>query len=99
MIVVIGEFRLPDANIDAAREAMEQVIIASRAEPGCLSYTYAQDVLDPGLFRVSECWNDKAALDFHFMQPHMKHWQQVRVQLGMTGRQVTAHAVSASEAL
>jgi len=54
VIVVSGEFRLPVETLEQARDAMIRVIEASRAEQGCLSYAYAQDVLEPGLFRVSE---------------------------------------------
>lgn len=62
MVVVIGTFRLPVASLAAGREAMARVIAASRAEAGCLEYAYAEDVLEPGLFRVSEAWASRAAL-------------------------------------
>ena len=38
---------------------MERMIAASRAEPGCLGYAYAEDILEPGLIRVSEAWQDE----------------------------------------
>ncbi len=41
---------------------MAAMITASRAETGCLGYSYAEDVLDPGLIRVCELWTDLAAL-------------------------------------
>ncbi|MCJ2187765.1 putative quinol monooxygenase [Novosphingobium beihaiensis] len=99
MIVVTGEFRMPVAALAQAREAMERVIAASRAEDGCLSYTYAHDVLEPGLIRVSEAWRDRAALSAHFERPHMKRWQEERAALGLTGRRIELHEVSASEPL
>ncbi|PNU04705.1 putative quinol monooxygenase [Novosphingobium guangzhouense] len=99
MIVVTGEFRMPPEALDAARAAMGRVIAASRAEPGCLDYIYAEDILEPGLFRVIERWTDRAALSRHFEMPHMKRWLEERAAMGLTGRQVTAHAVTVSEAL
>jgi len=99
VICVTGEFRLPLESLAAAREAMARVIAASRAEPGCLAYAYAEDVLESGLFRVTESWDSREALAAHFEQPHMKRWQQDRAALGMTGRVVTAHRVVESEAL
>ena len=99
MIVVIGSFRLPPESLEAGRAAMARVIAASRAEPGCLAYAYAEDVLEPGLFRVSEAWNARAALTAHFGAEHMKQWQRERAELGMTGREVTAYEVSGEEAL
>ena len=99
MILVTGEFYMPVEALGPTLEALERVILATRAEDGCLSYAYAYDVLEPGLFRVSETWRDREALTAHFAQPHMKRWQEERAALGMTGRRVEMHEVSASEAL
>ncbi len=75
---------------------MERVIAASREEPGCLSYSYAEDILDPGLIRVSEAWVNGDVLARHFETPHMAAWKEEREQLGMTERTVTMHAVKHS---
>ncbi|SFF74920.1 Quinol monooxygenase YgiN [Novosphingobium sp. CF614] len=99
MIVVTGEFRIPVEALGSTLEALERVILATRAEAGCLSYAYAYDVLEPGLFRISEAWSDREALAAHFEQPHMKRWQEERAALGMTERRVELHDVAASEVL
>lgn len=90
---------MPPASLLAAREAMARVIAATRVEAGCLAYAYAEDILEPGLFRVHEAWETREALAAHFAAPHMKTWQDERAALGMTGRVVSAHEVSGSEAL
>ncbi|TIW52663.1 MAG: antibiotic biosynthesis monooxygenase, partial [Mesorhizobium sp.] len=69
MLVIIGTIRLPAHRLDEARPAMEKMVSASHAEPGCLEYSYAQDILDAGLIRVTEVWNDRAALEAHFRTP------------------------------
>lgn len=99
MIVVTGQFRMPAESLPAARKAMSRVIAATRAERGCLSYSYAEDVTEPGLFRVSESWTDGEALVAHFEQPHMKLWQEERTRLGMTDREVFVHEVSSSRSV
>lgn len=99
MIVVLGEFRLPIENLAAGREAMARVVEATRSEAGCLAYSYAEDVIEPGLFRVSEQWESREALAGHFKAPHMKAWQRERADLGMTDRVVTAYEVSGVEPL
>jgi quinol monooxygenase YgiN len=99
VIVVIGTFRLPPAGLAAGRAAMERVIVASRAEPGCIAYAYAEDVTEPGLFRVNEAWESREALATHFESAHMKAWQRERAELGMTDRKVTAYNVSGEDAL
>ena len=99
MIVVTGTFRLPPESIVAGREAMARIIAASRAEPGCIAYAYAEDVLEPGLFRVSEAWETREALSAHFEAPHMAEWRREREALGMTDRRIVAYAVSGEEDL
>lgn len=99
MIVVTGEFRMPVEKRAEAVKAMERVIAATLAEPGCIAYSYAEDIRDAGLFRVSEQWQSREALSAHFAAPHMKQWQIERAALGMTGRAVTAFEVSNEEAL
>ena len=49
MILIAGTVRLPAGRLDAARPSMASLIEASRAEAGCLEYSYAEDVLDRGL--------------------------------------------------
>ena len=90
MIVVSGRFRLPVERITEARPAMAKVIAASRAEPGCRAYSYAEDVTEPSLFRVHEEWDDRAALEAHFATAHMREWQAVRETLGFHDRKVSA---------
>ena len=88
MIVVTVEFRFPADRVDEAREAMARVVNATRAEPGCITYSYAEDVLDPGLIRICEKWVSREALDAHFAMPHMETWKREREAFGLTGRSV-----------
>ena len=98
-VAVIGEFRLPVERLAEARAAMERVVVATRAEAGCLAYSYAEDVLDPGLIRVSELWESREHLAAHFAAPHMKLWQVERDALGLSGRIITAYELGAAESL
>ncbi|MEX1250392.1 MAG: putative quinol monooxygenase [Hyphomonas sp.] len=86
MIVIEGTVRIPPENLEAARPVMKQMIRASRAEPGCIDYAYAVDVLDPGLVRVTERWETRAALTAHFAAAHMATWRSFSPQLGITDR-------------
>ena len=86
MIVIEGSVRIPPENLEAARPVMEQMIRASRAEPGCIDYAYAVDVLDPSLIRVTERWESRAALTAHFAAAHMATWRSFFPQLGITDR-------------
>jgi quinol monooxygenase YgiN len=99
MIVVTGEFRMPVERRAEAVEAMDRVVAATLKEAGCIAYSYAEDIREAGLFRVSELWESREALCAHFAAPHMAEWQKERAALGMTGRAVTAFSVSGKEVL
>ena len=96
MIIVNGTFRLPADRLEEAIPAMKRVIAASLEERGCLAYSYALDIVDPSLIRVTEAWANGETLARHFETPHMKTWQQEREALGMTDRTMTMHAVKHS---
>ncbi|HEX7711711.1 MAG TPA: putative quinol monooxygenase [Sphingomonadaceae bacterium] len=99
MIAVIGHFRLPPARVAEAREPMERVIAATRAEAGCLGYSYAEDTVEPGLIRVAELWESRAHLAAHFEAPHMKRWVEERAALDLYDRQIAAYELGAPETL
>jgi quinol monooxygenase YgiN len=99
MILVVGKFCLPLESLAAGRAALIRVVEATRAEAGCIDYAYAEDVCEPGLFRVSEAWASREALAVHFDAPHMKQWQHERVGMGMTDRVMRAYEVSGEEIL
>ena len=99
MIVVVGQFRLPAARMAEARPVMAKVMLATRAEAGCVQYDYAEDVLDPGLIRVSELWDSRAELMAHMATPHMALWVQERVGLGLTERSITVYEADDGVAL
>ena len=86
MLVIIGTIRLPAERLDEARPAMQRMISGSRIEPGCIDYSYAQDVLDAGLIHVTEVWSDRAALDAHFRSPHIVDWRASWAGLGIGER-------------
>ncbi len=89
MIVVVGQFRMPAARMAEAHPVMAKVMLATRAEDGCVQYNYAEDVLDPGLIRVSELWHSRAQLSAHLQTPHMQTWVAERAALGLTERSIT----------
>lgn len=99
MILVVGTFRLPPDTLAQARAALICVIEATRAEAGCIDYAYAEDVLEPGLIRVSEKWETREALAVHFEAQHMERWREERAGFGMSDRDMMAYEVSGEEVL
>jgi quinol monooxygenase YgiN len=89
MIVVVGQFRIPAERMPEARPLMAKVMLATRAEAGCIEYNYADDLLDPGLIRVSEVWETREQLTAHLKTAHMAVWGEERAGLGLSGRAIT----------
>ena len=75
MLIVLAEARLGEGALDKGRDAMATMVEASRAEEGCIGYTYGTDVLDPNKLLIVEKWVDEAALAYHFQTPHMAAFQ------------------------
>lgn len=98
MLLIVGTVRLPADRLETARTAMEQMILASRAEPGCLDYAYAEDLLDPGLIRVTERWVDQGSLDRHFASAHIAAWRATWPLLGIGERDLVVYDVSSARA-
>ena len=71
MLIVLADARFDPAQTAEIRAIAQPMIEASRAEPGCAGYDYAFDMLEPGLMRVREWWQDEQALKDHFATPHM----------------------------
>ena len=98
-VIIAGTVRVPPENLAKLRPHQDAMLAASRAEDGCITYSYAVDVQDHGLIRVFEVWRDQAALDAHFQTPHMAAWRAVFPQFGVTDRRLSLYEVAAERAL
>ena len=98
-IVVAGTFRVPPDNLPGLRPHMNAIVAATRAEEGCEVYSYGEDVVEPGLFRVFEIWRDQACVDAHMQSAHMKAWQEARAAAGLYDRDIKLYAVSGEQQL
>ena len=98
-LIVAGTVRVPPENIARLRPIMVRMVDATRAESGCLAYTYAEDVGEPGLIRVFELWTDQDALDAHFATAHMAEWRAAFPGFGVSGRQLTAYEIASQRPL
>ena len=95
MIIVEGFVRMENVgDFENVRAAAEAQIAASRAEGGCIDYTYALDVLDPQIMRVLERWKSWEALEAHFKEPHMDAWRAALADVKFLERSLRAHEVS-----
>lgn len=93
MLLIVGTVRLPAHNMEAARPTMQRIVMATRAEEGCVEYVYAEDVFDAGLIHVKELWTDQAALDRHFASKHIAEWRAAWHSLGISDRRLYIYDV------
>jgi quinol monooxygenase YgiN len=98
-VVIAGTVRVPPENLTRFKPHMEKMLAASRAEDGCLVYSYAVDVLEPGLVRVFEAWRDQAALEAHFQAPHMAEWRAAWPEFGVSDRRLSLYEVASERPL
>jgi quinol monooxygenase YgiN len=93
VLLIVGTVRLPADKLDEARPIMARMLEASRAEPGCLEYANAEDVIDRGLIHVKERWSGQAALSDHFNSPHIAAWRKAWPALGIRDRDLSLYEV------
>jgi quinol monooxygenase YgiN len=86
MLLIVGTFRVPPQSLAAARPHMAAMVAASRAEAGCLHYSYGEDVLEPGLIHVIEHWQTRESLAAHGQADHIKAWRAAWPELGIGER-------------
>ena len=65
MIIVGGEFVVEPEDRDAFIAGRLDAMRTSRAEPGCLEYTFSADPLDPARVLLFEKWEDQESLNAH----------------------------------
>ena len=94
MIVVAGHLRLKPDTLERLRPHMATMIAASRAEAGCLAYSYASDLTEPALVRVFELWRSRGDVDRHFATSHLRAWRARLAEIGIEERRLTAYEAS-----
>jgi quinol monooxygenase YgiN len=97
MLIIAGTIRVPPDKLAAFKPHMERMLLASRAEDGCITYSYALDVQDAGLVRVFEAWRDQAAIDAHFRAPHLAEWRAAWPKFDVSDRKLTRYEVTSQQ--
>ena len=89
MIQINGTIQLAPGTIadnPDTVEAIKTMVAASRAEDGCIDYTFAQDLSDPDVLIIYERWESQEALAAHGQSAHMADFQKVMAANPPVGR-------------
>jgi quinol monooxygenase YgiN len=76
MIIVLVEIGVEASAVAGVKGAVKKMEDASRAEPGCVGYSFSVDITDPSIVRVTERWRSMEDLRTHMGMPHMAEFQQ-----------------------
>lgn len=71
MLIVAGEVVVPAGAVAKVQEALVDMQRATRAEAGCLAYSFAVEIGDETKIHIFERWESMDALQSHFKTPHM----------------------------
>ncbi|MGI8608488.1 MAG: putative quinol monooxygenase [Candidatus Dormibacteria bacterium] len=69
MVIVTAIVDLPADRVDEALALSIEHVHRSRSEPGCLFHSVSRDADDPNRLIFLENWEDRAAVQVHFVVP------------------------------
>ncbi len=98
-LALIGFYKLHPTDAEAFRAIAAASVAPTRAKDGCLHYAFAEDVTEPGLFRVAEGWRDRAALDAHLASPDFAETLRQAGELDIMDRQIMTFTASNGQSL
>ncbi|WP_282151276.1 putative quinol monooxygenase [Ruegeria atlantica] len=88
MLIVTGTVEVSLDSVDKALEAAQKMVAETVKESGCLIYEFSQTLGQSNKFRVYEEWQDQAALEAHFVSPHMAEFQAVLGEVGVVSSDI-----------
>lgn len=91
MILVVVEVKVEPGAAVQAREAIQNMETATRAEPGCLTYAFSVDLNDDTTMRVIERWRSPEDLKLHLASPHMAEFNRAIMEIRPQGLEVKAY--------
>jgi quinol monooxygenase YgiN len=74
MLSFTVRMKFDEASHNAVEEMLRQLTLASRQEPGCISYIAHFVKGDPATVLIYEQYVDEAALDHHRNTPHFTQY-------------------------
>lgn len=79
MIKIIAKRLVREGCAEEYMQLARELIAASQAEPGCITYTLNRCAENPCLFSFIESWKDQDAIDAHNAS---EHFTRIVPQLG-----------------
>jgi quinol monooxygenase YgiN len=96
VIIAIGDIYAQIPRREEVRDLMRETQLAARGTPGCLSYTFAETLDDPGHFLVVHQWTDQAALDEHYRSQAFAGYQSSISELLVRSSELRVYLIQES---
>jgi quinol monooxygenase YgiN len=97
VIIIAGTVDVDPEQREAALEAGLPHMEATRAQKGCLDYSWSADGLVPGRIYVFERWETQEDLALHFQGQHYLNMRTTIAQYGLKAADVLKYRVDFSE--
>ena len=72
MIAIAARIVLNPAHVEAFIAEATKLVAPTLKEPGCTWYSFARDICEPNVLRISEEWESEDHLQAHLRAPHIK---------------------------
>jgi len=94
VLLVIGRVTCDPEKRDELVAICTRMQDDSRKEDGCIRYGFFSAIEDPNSFVAVEEWEDRAALDEHFAQPHLQEFATKLLELVSERPEVAIHEIA-----
>jgi len=98
MILMSGYLEYRPEERDDVIAGLVEVARRSREDPGCIDYSWSEDLETPGRFRFLECWESEEEFAAHRDQPYEHAFMERYVNGRVTGVDAWSYAVTARTA-
>ncbi|MGH7999673.1 MAG: putative quinol monooxygenase [Brasilonema sp.] len=71
-LTIIAHIKAKPGMEQQMQQDLLDLLLPTRAEPGCITFDLLLDTNDPTVFVLYENWESQAAVDAHFQQPYVK---------------------------
>ncbi len=93
MVIGVGDVYVQIPHRQLAEEAMLTASEQALAQDGCLGFTFAEVLQDPGHFVVVESWSDRETLERHYRSPAFADYQRAIARLLVRSSEYRLHVV------
>jgi quinol monooxygenase YgiN len=93
-IVVAGHIKVASKDREALVKVLQAHVPRVRKKDGCVAYTFAVDVVEPNVVRMSEAWRDQQSLETHLADDEFQGVQKELAHVKFIERSVQRYDVS-----